>query len=481
MALEFDPSPDQYLAQASAVPVSSYPLTISAWVSPHVVNNFGIIAGLWKPTGIGQGYFAIGHKLETGGAGNFAAFEAYSWDGLGRESTSLVKVTCTAGYATNTWQHICGVFGTQEQSIYMNGSDKGAAGAADNFTTMTSTDIGWNPRASGVGSGFNGFIAEVAMWSVELNATEVLDLSQGMKSDWVRPANLVWWKRMIRDEDVEIISGMSMSATGPPVPAGTHPPIKADRFWSLGPSVAAAPSDARPFARRLMPPGDIGIYRTGAAIRTGYRPSFEDPTGPLWPMRRPTMHADTAQLFTGRASRARAPIPAIISIEAEQITRDLWMVKWVASVAGPFYVWRNGELLGQTYGTQWRFGAEEDNEASVIDVFADPDERPATVRSSRMELAWASVDETDHYRVEQFIDDDWVLQNKTAVHGGDEYNFQSDLVADTDTHPFRVVPVGTNGVTGSPVGFTKRAVRHPSQPNHAIAFDDGDGTVTLTE
>lgn len=183
----------------------------------------------------------------------------------------------------------------------------------------------------------------------------------------------------------------------------------------------------------------------------------------------------------GRTIQSRIPVPDIRLLQPEQVTRDLWRIRWVSALEGPFYVYRDGVLVVVTWSKQVHAWAEEDEEGSIIDVYARETDVPPIVRSSRFELRWGAVAETDHYRVEKYVDEAWALERAISSHGDAPYVYRSDFVGANEAAEYRVLPVGTNGVEGDAVSFTKHAVRHPYQPSHTMAFNDGEGTVTLTE
>lgn len=219
----------------------------------------------------------------------------------------------------------------------------------------------------------------------------------------------------------------------------------------------------------------------GRTARTGYRPSGELRAAPVGPFTRRTKRAPRQLQPRGRTTRTLPIRATIIMATPVHITRDFWVIRWSSPLAGPFYVWRDGSLIGVTHAQQMHLWAEENLEGSVIDVFTIETETPAVVRSSRLALQWAAVADTDHYRVERYEEAAWALRNTIKDHGGGEHIYRSEGVDDDTTHQYRVVPVGINGVTGTPVNLTKHAVRHPYQPNHTLAYDDGAGTVTITE
>lgn len=240
MALYFDNTiSDQFLHGASA-PVSGLPLTLSCWVNPQEeFQGTRTVFGVFSTSGI-DGHYA----LRVTGLPQFpinAQFESYSTDGAPRNWT--VVESDHASYTPGVGVHVVGTFTASQQDIFVGGTDYTAGAAAKTFSSLEATAIGHGLRASGGIRGIKAYIAECAIWNVALTISESLSLAHGAKPSRVRPGNLVFWKRMIRDEDVEIIGGMSMTPTGPPLVAPWHPPILGDRVFQpvkLAPPPAVA-------------------------------------------------------------------------------------------------------------------------------------------------------------------------------------------------------------------------------------------------
>lgn len=212
----------------------------------------------------------------------------------------------------------------------------------------------------------------------------------------------------------------------------------------------------------LTPPFDLSLVRTSHLFtRKGFR----------FPDRHPR---------PGRMTRWPVTRLSIVMLPPVRITRDLWLIRWQSPFAGPFYVWRDGVMIDVTYSKQVRIWAEDDEDGSIVDVFVQATDTPTTVRSSRFVLRWAGLVDTVHYRIERYEDAAWVLRETIPDHGGLEYVYRSDGLDDDVTHQFRVLPVGTNRLTGTPVNLSKHAVRNPYRPNHAMAYNDGAGTLTIT-
>lgn len=181
-------------------------------------------------------------------------------------------------------------------------------------------------------------------------------------------------------------------------------------------------------------------------------------------------------------ARSRVPVAILALLPPVHITGDLWLVRWSSQLSGPFYVWVNGKLARVTHQTAMAVHAENIEQVKeVVEVFAFVTDEPQIVRSTRLQLQWGATASTKEYRIERYIDSSWEVEAVIEDHGGNEYMYRSPSLADSQVHQLRIVPVGTNGLDGTALTLSKRMVRHPNSPNHDVAYDDGAGTVTLTQ
>jgi len=129
------------------------------------------------------------------------------------------NATTTNLFSVDTWSHACGVYqkGTNNLIAYLD-----ASGVGSGQDTFSNTPAGVDTIAIGahvdkdVAWHFSGSIAEVAVWNTNLTLLEVHSLAHGFSPLLIRPSALVFYAPLIRDEDVDYISGTSLSATGSP-------------------------------------------------------------------------------------------------------------------------------------------------------------------------------------------------------------------------------------------------------------------------
>lgn len=198
------------------------------------------------------------------------------------------------------------------------------------------------------------------------------------------------------------------------------------------------------------------------------------------PIHRRQVQTVARPMRLGGAQWSNPPWPLMLLLEPQQVTPNQWLLQWVAFVPGPYYVWVDGAFRGATYQTAMRIVAEATAERAVVDVFTSPDAVPEPVRSSRFILRWGATDDTREYRLEQYIDSSWETEATFTDDGGADYTYRTSALADSEVHQLRVVPIGNNGLDGTPLAVSKRMVRHPSAPNQVTAFNDGEATLTLS-
>ena len=139
-----------------------------------------------------------------------------------------------AGLAASTWHSVGGVMDIGGDAItpYQNGvADGGGAVTFGNttYTTGTPTIVdqisgGRNPPTTT--NMFDGRIAEVAIWTVDIGAAGFATLGDGFSALFVRPESLVFYMPLIgrTSPEIEIISGKNGTIAGT-VANAVHPRI----------------------------------------------------------------------------------------------------------------------------------------------------------------------------------------------------------------------------------------------------------------
>jgi len=142
-----------------------------------------------------------------------------------------------------------------------------------------------------------------------------------------------------------------------------------------------------------------------------------------------------------------------------------------------FYIYVDGNLIAQTTKTEYLLAINYD-ENYMIEILDDPNEQPTQIFPGKIRLGWFPVEGTDYYRIDEYIDSQWVPKKKMKENGG-YLEWESRFLEDGQTHNFRIVPVGADGNDGEPRAFAVLIVRHPDVPD--VGYQYAGGNVTISE
>lgn len=194
-------------------------LTISVWCNPtDFVNSYaGVVTNY---SGSGTGIF-----VRTDGKPAFY-------------SGSVVD-PFTATLTAGTWAHLAGTASAGiAQTAYFNGAPAGTGSATG---PVYSTDM----KIGMVNTRFKGSIADVAMWSVVLTASEIAALAAGARPHRIRTASLVgyWPLDGIQSPEPDL-SGNANSGTLTGTALAAGPPITLSTQYKPAFEAAAVAADA---------------------------------------------------------------------------------------------------------------------------------------------------------------------------------------------------------------------------------------------
>lgn len=143
--------------------------------------------------------------------------KAYSRNG----GTTPIATSSPTNIQKDTWYQATAVFAaSNSRSAYLNGADK----VTD--TNSCSPDSGQINQVS-IGkqfANFTGQLAELGIWNIALTDVEIETLGKFISPLLVRPQNLVFYLPAIRDNDEDLIGGLSMTVGGTPV-VSPHPRV----------------------------------------------------------------------------------------------------------------------------------------------------------------------------------------------------------------------------------------------------------------
>ncbi len=212
MSRTFLSASSEYLVVDTA-PVASAPLSLACWFNATNITGAHNLVCLGH-TSTNLHYWNIDARGDVGGDPVRA---------VARAGGGQVDAASSSGYSADTWHHVLGVFtATDDRHVLLDGGSKGT------------NAIERNPSLDRIGiAGLmiptpqdfaNASIAEVAAWNVALTDAEGAILAAGYSPLFVRPQNLVFYLPLVRDNDEDIVGGLSMSINGTPT-VSAHPRI----------------------------------------------------------------------------------------------------------------------------------------------------------------------------------------------------------------------------------------------------------------
>ncbi len=214
MAYELSSAGGQYMevvySKTSLIP-TAYPVTLACWfyIASGVGTTPHALVGLNDGSGNGQ-------SLQVNAAGNLLASSRV---GSTSSSAAISSSTVTQG----TWQHAAGVFtGGSSRTVYLDG----ASNSSTNTRTWVTVDRVSIGRRIVSEATLDGRIAEAAIWTVALTASEINSLAKGLSPLSVRPSALLHYSPLVRSahELCENETVTAYGADGGPSPS-PHPRI----------------------------------------------------------------------------------------------------------------------------------------------------------------------------------------------------------------------------------------------------------------
>lgn len=229
----------QYGEYAGAV-LTAIPLTLAAWCfmatsksgSPLCIAASGTTFDFF---GLFVQGTASGVQAATGSSGASSA------------------ATTTAHPSAGVWFHVCGVFAAAaSRTIYLNGGSPASNAGSRTPASLDRTSIARRANSSPANV-WGGLVADAAVWSDTLTASEVAALAAGVSPLRIRPASLVdYWPLQGIDspERSWVSGGHAMTLTASPTLAN-HAPVEpySRRFWGSAPLIEVAAGGAPHFRR----------------------------------------------------------------------------------------------------------------------------------------------------------------------------------------------------------------------------------------
>lgn len=171
---------------------------------------------------------------------------------------------------------------------------------------------------------------------------------------------------------------------------------------------------------------------------------------------------------------------AVSITKTERVGPNGWRVSWSSDLVSPvFYVYQDGRLVDVTTAASGTFNVPA-GESLVLEVLDDPNIKPEAAFPGKLTLGWYPVPDTKAYRIDEYLSGEWKEQKRISETGQGFYQWKTRWLEDSQTHQFRIVPIGTNGNAGTPLTFSVLMVRHPDPPDVNFSYSADTQTVTIS-
>ena len=156
------------------------------------------------------------------------------------------------------------------------------------------------------------------------------------------------------------------------------------------------------------------------------------------------------------------------------------LITYSSSLSSPtFYIYVDGVLTAQTTQTEYTI-AVNPGETIVVEILDDAAAQAMQIFPGKARLGWFFVEDTNYYRIDEYIEDEWVERRKMPENNG-YMEFESRFLEDGQSHQFRIVPVGTNGNEGTAREFSVLTVRTPDTPDVDYTYSSITNKITISE
>lgn len=216
-------STDQFVSVASA-PITAAPLTMTCWFQTTDDNS-------------NQGLLFLGDQGSDNDHWGLYATSAAHISFRATDTSSYSALTLN-DLTADTWHFAAGVeISTSSRRAYLDTTyDAETTSCTPTPGNIDTFAIGaW--RRSTDGLFLSGRVAEVGLWDVALTEQELAVLAAGYSPLCVRPGNLVLYCPLTRDDDEDLVGGLSLGATNSPTIA-SHSPV----IYPVDPQVVTAPA-----------------------------------------------------------------------------------------------------------------------------------------------------------------------------------------------------------------------------------------------
>ena len=201
--------------RSTSTPITAAPLTMACWFN----STSATAAQVMMSIGVTSG----SNRFHLAALGNDAQKRINAF--VDQNGTTDNTALTTSGYTANKWHHAAAVYySATSRASFIDGGSKGTGSNTSIIPTGLNEILIAGRRISGtIGASFAGLIAEVGIWNVALTDDEVLSLSKGFTPSLIRPRNLRFYNRLIRNQNMDLAQGRTLILSN--VSVGNHPRI----------------------------------------------------------------------------------------------------------------------------------------------------------------------------------------------------------------------------------------------------------------
>lgn len=213
MARQYTDANTEYLINTSGFVMPSLPITMFAW--------------FWRDgtTGVNQTILSVADNSESAQYYQMGISDGGNVIAVQRGSGGITTGTTSTSISNSTWNTAIARFvSTTSRHAYLNNAGLGSDTTSNTTTGVDAAAIGATADTSPAQE-MNGRIAEAAIWSADLTATERSQLDLGMSPLLVRPADLIFYHQGHEGtgNGLDIVGGLVLTDTGT-VTDADHPP-----------------------------------------------------------------------------------------------------------------------------------------------------------------------------------------------------------------------------------------------------------------
>jgi len=215
MSRNFVAASDQGLRGVSGV-ITAAPFTISAWARKDLATGRGIVVFIGDASTADD---RIHLQMEPdNGAVRFLI-----------RNTANISANSSSNWVTGQWHHLCAVErAVDDHSVFIDGGSEGnnAVSQTPVAGNIDRTTIGRRDNIES-SNAFDGDIAHVAIWDVDLTDAEIQSLAEGVSPLKIRRDNLIaYWPLNGQTPEISIIdAGLDLSEVNGPIALNEEPPI----------------------------------------------------------------------------------------------------------------------------------------------------------------------------------------------------------------------------------------------------------------